>query len=296
MNNTDIETFWAVVEHGSMTAAADALFITQPTLSSRVQSLEKEVGARLFIRGKGVKRVRLTEAGQNFLPLARRWQALLTETDYFAAAKRQEYLHIAAVYTANRYILPPVYQRFVEREPRISLWVETMPAHDAANAVAQGNCDFAIVDSRQDYDLRLDARPLFREPFLLGTARDNDAIPPRVHPSQLRPADEILVSRQPEIEQWHGHWFGADAPPALRTDIAEAMPTCGRRWSIIPASAANAFRRQYRWKICRLTDPPADRLFYLVTRRAAVEAEAGRTFIESLREELERLKSVTFLL
>lgn len=296
MDSIAIETFWAVVEHGSMTAAADALFITQPTLSSRVQSLENEVGAKLFIRGKGIKRIQLTEAGQNFLPLARRWRTLLTETDYFAVAKRQEYLHIAAVYTANRYILPPVYQRFLEIEPQTSLWVETMPTHDAVNAVAQGSCDFAIVDSRQDYDQRLDTRPLFREPFLLGTAKDNDTIPPQVHPSQLEASNELLVSRQPEIEQWHDHWFGADAKPALRTDIAEAMPTCGKRWSIIPASAANAFRRQYKWKICRLTAPPADRTFYLVTRRAAAETEAGRKFVESLREELGKLKSITLFL
>ena len=167
---------------------------------------------------------------------------------------------------------------------------------DAVNAVAQGSCDFAIVDSRQDYDQRLDTRPLFREPFLLGTAKDNDTIPPQVHPSQLEASNELLVSRQPEIEQWHDHWFGADAKPALRTDIAEAMPTCGKRWSIIPASAANAFRRQYKWKICRLTDPPADRTFYLVTRRAAAETEAGRKFEESLREELGKLKSITLFL
>ena len=68
--NDSIETFWAVVENGSMTAAAEALFITQPTLSSHVQSLENEVGAKLFIRGRGMKELRLTEAGENFLPLA----------------------------------------------------------------------------------------------------------------------------------------------------------------------------------------------------------------------------------
>ena len=45
MNNTDMETFWAVLEHGTLTAAANALFITQPTLTNRIQSLETEVGA-----------------------------------------------------------------------------------------------------------------------------------------------------------------------------------------------------------------------------------------------------------
>ena len=70
MNNTDMETFWAVLEHGTLTAAAEALFITQPTLTNRIQSLEAEVGAQLFHRGKGIRHIELTEAGQRFLPLA----------------------------------------------------------------------------------------------------------------------------------------------------------------------------------------------------------------------------------
>ena len=37
MTNLDIETFWAVVQHGTMTAAAEALYITQPTLSMRIR-------------------------------------------------------------------------------------------------------------------------------------------------------------------------------------------------------------------------------------------------------------------
>ena len=80
MNNTDMETFWAVLEHGTLTAAAEALFITQPTLTNRIQALEAEVGAQLFRRGKGIRHIELTEAGQRFLPLAYRWQTLLEET------------------------------------------------------------------------------------------------------------------------------------------------------------------------------------------------------------------------
>ena len=63
MNNTDMETFWAVLEHGTLTAAAEALFITQPTLTNRIQSLEAEVGVQLFHRGKGIRHIELTEAG-----------------------------------------------------------------------------------------------------------------------------------------------------------------------------------------------------------------------------------------
>ena len=111
MTNQDIETFFAVLDHGTMTAAAEALFITQPSLSARLRALEDEVGAPLFHRGKGLRRITLTDAGQHFLPLARRWQNLLAETQTFAAAEKREFLHVIAAYTANQYILPPVYQR-----------------------------------------------------------------------------------------------------------------------------------------------------------------------------------------
>ena len=72
MTNQDIETFFAVLDHGTMTAAAEALYITQPSLSARLKSLEDQVGAPLFHRGKGQRRITLTDAGQHFLPLARR--------------------------------------------------------------------------------------------------------------------------------------------------------------------------------------------------------------------------------
>ena len=96
MTNQDIETFFAVLDHGTMTAAAEALFITQPSLSARLRALEDEVGAPLFHRGKGLRRITLTDAGQHFLPLARRWQNLLAETQTFAAAEKREFLHVIA--------------------------------------------------------------------------------------------------------------------------------------------------------------------------------------------------------
>ena len=46
MTDMEIETFLTVLRSGSMTAAAQALYITQPTLSARLQTLEDEVGRR----------------------------------------------------------------------------------------------------------------------------------------------------------------------------------------------------------------------------------------------------------
>lgn len=87
MTDMEIETFLTVLRSGSMTAAAQALYITQPTLSARLQTLEDEVGTPLFVRGKGLRRLELTEAGTRFLPLAQRWQRLMAEMHGIAARR-----------------------------------------------------------------------------------------------------------------------------------------------------------------------------------------------------------------
>ena len=135
MTNLDIETFWAVVQHGTMTAAAEALYITQPTLSMRIRALEERVGTPLFIRGKGQRRIRLTAAGQKFLTLARRWQRLLSETEALAELEQRTYLRIAATYTTNQYILPAVYQKFLAMHLPVSLWIHTLRDVDSAQAL-----------------------------------------------------------------------------------------------------------------------------------------------------------------
>ena len=295
MTDQDIETFFAILDNGTMTAAADALFITQPSLSARLRTLEDEVGASLFYRGKGQRRITLTDAGQHFLPLARRWQNLLSETQTFAAAEKREFLHVIAAYTANQYILPPVYQRFLERELPVSLWVESMRTYEAVTAVARGDADMAIVDGGLHYDLQIEIQPLFREAFFLAVP-ENIILNEPVEATALHPEDEILIYGQPEISQWHDYWFGVNARPLLYTDtpqIAERLPFCGKRWSIIPAGATEYSLLQYRVNIYRLAHPPAERTFYLITPKGRGLTASAELLLEDMRRHVTAVDGIT---
>lgn len=53
--------FWTIAEEGTVSKAAEALHITQPTLSRQIKELEEEFGTELFIRGR--RQIQLTEAG-----------------------------------------------------------------------------------------------------------------------------------------------------------------------------------------------------------------------------------------
>src|SRR5918999_2683427 len=119
---TQLRSFLAVAETGSVTAAADELYVTQPSVSAAVSALSKELGVELTARlGRSVE---LSPAGKAFAPFAARVIGLLDQGGRAAreaagAAARQ--LRIAAVTTAAEHIVPQLVQEFSARRPELTL-------------------------------------------------------------------------------------------------------------------------------------------------------------------------------
>ena len=300
MNNTDMETFWAVLEHGTLTAAANALFITQPTLTNRIQSLETEVGAQLFHRKKGVRHIELTEAGQRFLPLAYRWQALLDETRGVAETASREFLRIGAVFSSNQYILPAAYRRFLRRKLPVALWVQTLrgSGYDGAQTVARRELEMALMDGDGFFHPQLDVRPLCREETMVACS-PNSPYGDVVSPKELDPANEIVVSWRKGVQDWRDNWFGLTTKPILYADSMQVVDSfLGNEmmWAIVPATAAQALEKEGKARICRCTDPPPDRMSYLVTRRGEALSEAAQLLLEDIRTEMRSIKGLQIIL
>ena len=300
MNNTDMETFWAVLEHGTLTAAANALFITQPTLTNRIQSLETEVGAQLFHRKKGVRHIELTEAGQRFLPLAYRWQALLDETRGVAETASREFLRIGAVFSSNQYILPAAYRRFLRRKLPVALWVQTLrgSGYNGAQTVARRELEMALMDGDGFFHPQLDVRPLCREETMVACS-PNSPYGDVVSPKELDPANEIVVSWRKGVQDWRDHWFGLTTKPILYADSMQVVDSfLGNEmmWAIVPATAAQALEKEGKARICRCTDPPPDRMSYLVTRRGEALSEAAQLLLEDIRTEMRSIKGLQIIL
>ena len=300
MNNTDMETFWAVLEHGTLTAAANALFITQPTLTNRIQSLETEVGAQLFHRKKGVRHIELTEAGQRFLPLAYRWQALLDETRGVAETASREFLRIGAVFSSNQYILPAAYRRFLRRKLPVALWVQTLrgSGYDGAQTVARRELEMALMDGDGFFHPQLDVRPLCREETMVACS-PNSPYGDVVSPKELDPANEIVVSWRKGVQDWRDHWFGLTTKPILYADSMQVVDSfLGNEmmWAIVPATAAQVLEKEGKARICRCTNPPPDRMSFLVTRRGETLSEAAQLLLEDIRTEMQSIKGLQIIL
>ena len=106
MTNLEIEAFLAVVRLGSITAAAQAIFITQPALSRRLQALEEELGYPLFRRGKGQRNIQLTEEGKAFVPVAERWRQLWRQSREIAGLSHRGKMTVAVIGSINTYLMP----------------------------------------------------------------------------------------------------------------------------------------------------------------------------------------------
>lgn len=122
MNLKQLEAFVQVAEGGSFSKAAKELFLTQPTVSAHISSLEKELNSRLFVRN--TKEVGLSEDGKDLYKYARQMIDLEKQIEERFETKENGGRHcitIAASTIPAQYLLPKVLTRFSERYPEEQL-------------------------------------------------------------------------------------------------------------------------------------------------------------------------------
>jgi LysR family transcriptional regulator, low CO2-responsive transcriptional regulator len=170
---TQLRSFIAVAETGSVTAAADDLYVTQPSVSAAVSALSKELGVELTERlGRSVE---LSAAGKAFAPFAANVLGLLEQGGRAAreaagAAARE--LRIAAVTTAAEHIVPQLVQEFAARRPELTLTLDVGNRERVFREVANHGVDVAI-GGRPPATGQLSGEPFLDNPIQLITAPDD---------------------------------------------------------------------------------------------------------------------------
>lgn len=145
MNIAQLRTFVAVVEGGSLSAAARTTGVSQPAVTMQIQALEADVGATLLDRR--YRRVDLTEAGQALLPYARR---VLAEVE----AAREDItalsgsvtgrLAIAASTTPGVYLVPRLLGAFLAENPRVGVTITVHDTAEVVSAVESGRAQIGV--------------------------------------------------------------------------------------------------------------------------------------------------------
>src|SRR6202158_2765253 len=149
MDLRQLEIFVKVAELKSFSKAAEALFLTQPTVSEHIRTLEQELGVRLLDRlGRGAE---ATAAGRLLLSHATRMLQLQREAlqamDSFQGRLAGE-LHVAASTIPGEYVLPALIGRFKEKFPDIAITLLIGDSRAVVDWVVDGRAEVAVVGAR----------------------------------------------------------------------------------------------------------------------------------------------------
>jgi DNA-binding transcriptional LysR family regulator len=145
MNLRQCEVFRAVMEAGTVTAAAERLRVSQPAVSKMLGQLERDLGLRAFLRER--RRLVPTPEGRALYQEVRRAFIGLDYLTRFAGELRdlrQGHLVLAASHATCSFYLPRVVSEFLRRNPGLSVSLHTMDSPGIAQAVATGRADLGV--------------------------------------------------------------------------------------------------------------------------------------------------------
>ena len=151
-----MQGFLEVARRGNVSRAAEAIYVSQPTLTARLHALETELGEKLFVRTR--QGMRLTDAGRAFLPFAERaTQAVREGREAIAELNSGSagHLVLAAAPAVSTYVLPPLLERFAAAHPRVEVAVRTGHSEEVLQAVLKSEVQLGLGRELRHHDIEL---------------------------------------------------------------------------------------------------------------------------------------------
>jgi LysR family hydrogen peroxide-inducible transcriptional activator len=192
MNLRDLRYLVALAEHKHFGRAAEASFVSQPTLSTQIRKLEDELGVALVERTP--RKILLTEVGRE---IAQRARDVLNEVDQIRAIARRTLdpesgtVRLGIFPTLGPYLLPHVVPHIRERFPRLELLLVEEKTEVLLRQLREGRLDAAIL-ALPIHDDQVHAEFLFEEPFVLAVSEQH-ALARRKALSMRDLADQSLL-------------------------------------------------------------------------------------------------------
>jgi DNA-binding transcriptional LysR family regulator len=238
-----VEAFLEVARQGTLSRAAEALFVTQPALTARLQLLERELDGTLFRRTR--RGMELTDAGRAFLPYAERAMAalregaeLVTELGRGIAGE----LVIGAAPGVGTYVLPGLLVRFAEVHPAVRLVVRTGHSEEILAMTLRHEIDVGLV--RELRHQLVDSLPLYEDELVLvAEPRHPFAVANEIPVERMADARLILFDRTSSYYDLTNALFreAGVAPRGVmeldNIDAAKQMVEQGLGVALLPATA-----------------------------------------------------------
>lgn len=272
-----IDTFLEIVRAGSQTAAADVLNITQTSISKRIKALEDELGMQLLERGKGIRQVKLTPSGEEFLRIAEQWNLLSREVKILSSQGPRLSLTIGAVDSLNVFVLPRLYRELHAENPSMKIEIRTLHSDEMYEKIEQRQLDLAFA-LRERSSPNVNVEVFFTSPMVvLGLQDKKFKLGKKVRPQDLSADHELFVPWGRQFDAWHDHWWDPLNPSRIKLDSGHlilSMLHHPAQWAIVPLWLAKAMVSRGPFLIRELTDAPPAYTCYKLTHK---QPTAGTT-------------------
>lgn len=287
MNQEELLAFLMIVNYQSFSQAAEKLFISQPTLSNRLRSLEEKLGYPLVNRKKGGHYLTLTPEGKSFLPIARKTQQLWMDAQVIPKQLNQNILRVMAINSIATYVLPNVISAYLQHPESAALQVLNCHSEEGYRAVETAEADLAII-SPELYGGLVETSPAYRTKMVCVSGGDS-GLPEVVDISSLVPENEIQVPWFPDYDTWRRNTVALPYSSNILVGNMRVMESRidSDHWCMMPAAIAHRLDRK-DITISQIADPPPDlQVFYL--KRRGEMTDSMRLFLQCLHRELSGL-------
>ncbi len=272
MDLVDMRAFFYIVQKRSISAAAKALFISQPALSARLERLETELNTKLVIREKGHRNISLTPKGEEFYKIAEQWIEIENKANQFKEQCNSEKIRLVTTGSVQEYIVPQIMHQVMQSRYSPQIQLDSVNADEIGSYVASGRADVGLSVRLDDSFSSVVCIPLFEEvKYLLCPA--NTPLPEgEIHPSMLSPEYEVAVTTvSNKTKSWHNMWFSPIVEPYAKVNLNHFSyhyldkPSC---WTICPASIVTSLLESHPELTFRKLNPaPPNRVIYIIRPR-----------------------------
>ncbi|MCL2725487.1 MAG: LysR substrate-binding domain-containing protein [Polyangiaceae bacterium] len=245
MNFDELRMFCAVVDTGSVTAAAARLRCVPSNVTTRIHNLETALGTELFTRQR--RRLQVSAAGERLLPYARKILALNEEAmGVLSPEAPAGALRLGSMEATAASRLPPILGRFHRSWPRVRLSLKTGTTGDLIRTLREGVYDAVFVDlTREELHAAKDlaSQKAFEEELLM-------VAPGRIDwkingPADLRDMPIIVFGPGCSYRRRLVRWYvehGAPLPNIIEMNSYHGILACvaaGTGISLVPTSIAS---------------------------------------------------------
>jgi DNA-binding transcriptional LysR family regulator len=296
LNLSQLQTFVTVVAEGSMTAAADKLFLTQPAVSQQMKNLEEEMSIELIVRGS--KQIKTTVQGEVLFEFAKKILSLAQQAEIAiksVGSQLKGTLRIGTINSIGLHLMSPIVSRLLKFNPDFKIKVDYGHGEELIKQFEKNEVDVIILPEIQlNYNKTLPNSSskffLKEEMWLVGSGKD-EFYPPTLNIGEVKKIPYVHFSHEiPDFDKKLAvHLAGAPAVfESSNVGTLKRVIENGLGIGFLPAHSVKKQIRGGRLNKVVVKDFEYKTEFYYYRKMSGPAADTAEIFLQALTSDQER--------